>query len=87
MRPDSFTVKVQEALEAAQRIARERGHQALKPAHVFRALLDDAEGVAPALLAKLGTDVKLLGAEFESAVPEDTQLVVVIGADYPGAGA
>ena len=34
-----------------------------------------------------GAEVKLLGAEFESAVPEDTQLVVVIGADYPGAGA
>ena len=32
-----------------------------------------------------GAEVKLLGAEFESAVPEDTQLVVVIGADYPGA--
>ena len=34
-----------------------------------------------------GAEVKLLGAEFESAVPEDTQLVVVIGADYPGAEA
>ena len=34
-----------------------------------------------------GAEVKLLGAEFESAVPEDTQLVVVIGADDPGAEA
>ena len=34
-----------------------------------------------------GAEVKLLGAEFESAVPTDTQLVVVIGADYPGAEA
>jgi len=34
-----------------------------------------------------GAEVKLLGAEFESAVPEETQLVVVIGADYPGAEA
>jgi hypothetical protein len=34
-----------------------------------------------------GAEVKLLGAEYESSVPEDTQLVVVIGADYPGASA
>ena len=31
-----------------------------------------------------GAAVKLLGADFEQAVPEDTQLVVVIGNDYPG---
>ena len=34
-----------------------------------------------------GAEVKLLGAEFESAVPDTTQLVVVVGADYPGATA
>jgi LytR cell envelope-related transcriptional attenuator len=34
-----------------------------------------------------GAEVKLLGAEYETLVPEDTQLVVVVGADYPGAEA
>ncbi len=56
MSPDSFTVKVQEALEAAQRIAREHGHQALEPAHLFLALLDDEQGVARALFEKLGVE-------------------------------
>jgi hypothetical protein len=32
-----------------------------------------------------GTDVKPLGAEFESLVPTTTQLVVVVGEDYPDA--
>ncbi|MEP7028237.1 MAG: ATP-dependent chaperone ClpB [Candidatus Eisenbacteria bacterium] len=56
MRADAFTVKVQEALEAAQRLARARGHQALEPAHLFSALLEDEQGVARALLEKLGVE-------------------------------
>jgi len=68
MRPDSFTVKVQEALEAAQRIARERGHQSLKPAHLFRALLDDEGGVASALLGKLGVDLAQVGGDVDGLI-------------------
>jgi hypothetical protein len=30
-----------------------------------------------------GAEVRLLGADFESQVPTTTQLVVVVGADYP----
>jgi hypothetical protein len=32
-----------------------------------------------------GAEVRLLGADFESAVPTTTQLVVVVGADFPDA--
>jgi ATP-dependent Clp protease ATP-binding subunit ClpB len=56
MRPESFTVKVQEAIERAQRIARDRGQQALEPAHVVAALLEDESGVARAILEKLGAE-------------------------------
>jgi ATP-dependent Clp protease ATP-binding subunit ClpB len=65
MRPDSFTVKVQEAIETAQRLARERGNQALEPAHLFLALLDDEQGVARALLEKLGVDPGLVEQDVE----------------------
>jgi hypothetical protein len=32
-----------------------------------------------------GAAVKLLGVDYESAVPDDTQLVVIVGSDYEGA--
>ncbi len=68
MRPESFTVKVQEALERAQRLARERSHSTLEPEHLLAALLDDEAGVARALLEKLGVDPAALAAEVESAL-------------------
>ena len=54
MRFDHYTVKSQEALERAQRIAREQSHQELAPEHLLLALLQDREGITPALLGKLG---------------------------------
>src|SRR5262245_40280112 len=54
MRLDHFTVKSQEALERAQRLARDRSHQELTPEHLLAALLEDAEGISVALLEKLG---------------------------------
>src|SRR5688572_11488359 len=68
MRPESFTVKVQEALERAQRITREQGQQSLEPEHVLAALLEDEEGVARALLEKVGADPDTLAAEVTAAL-------------------
>ena len=56
MRPDTFTVKAQEALERAQRLARERGHQSLAPEHLLAALLEEPEGVVASVLEKLGAE-------------------------------
>jgi ATP-dependent Clp protease ATP-binding subunit ClpB len=54
MRFDRFTVKSQEALEHAQRLARDHGHQELQPEHLLVALLEDSEGIPAALFEKLG---------------------------------
>jgi ATP-dependent Clp protease ATP-binding subunit ClpB len=54
MRPDRYTVKSQEAIERAQQIAREHGHQELLPEHLLAALLEQPEGTTAALLEKLG---------------------------------
>ncbi|MDP2873183.1 MAG: ATP-dependent chaperone ClpB [Bacillota bacterium] len=54
MRLDRFTVKSQEALQAAQAAAAERGHQAVGPEHVLTALLADPDNVVPAIAEKLG---------------------------------
>ncbi|HKQ59143.1 MAG TPA: ATP-dependent chaperone ClpB [Candidatus Eisenbacteria bacterium] len=54
MKLDRFTIKSQEALERAQRLAAERHHQELRPEHLLAALLEDAQGTVAAVLEKLG---------------------------------
>src|SRR5262245_4090687 len=54
MRMDKFTVKAQEALQAAQSLADQHNHQAIGPEHLLRALLEQREGVVGPVLAKLG---------------------------------
>ena len=65
---DKFTVKSQEALERAQRLARERGHQELAPEHLLAALLAEPEGTVSAVLAKLGVQPAAVTAALEPAL-------------------
>ena len=54
MRLDKFTVKAQEAIQAAQSLADQHEHQAVEPEHVLAALLQQREGVVGPILGKLG---------------------------------
>ncbi len=63
-----LTTKSQEALATAQRRAVGDGNPALEPAHVLLAVLEEAEGIAPAVLAAIGVDRTQLRAEAEAAV-------------------
>jgi len=65
---DRYTVKSQEALERAQRLARERGHQELAPEHLLAALLAEPEGTVGAVLEKLGVQRPTLIQQAEQAV-------------------
>jgi len=56
MRFDKFTIKAREAVQAAQDLATDYGHQEIDGVHLLAALLAQKEGVAPALLQKLGAD-------------------------------
>ncbi len=53
MRPDKFTQKMQEALQAAQDVASQHHHQEIGNEHFLLALLEQSEGVARPLLEKL----------------------------------
>lgn len=55
---NKFTQKSQEALFSAQQLARELNHQAIEPAHLLAALLQQEEGIVPALVAKVSGSVK-----------------------------
>ena len=54
MQLDRFTIKSQEALQEAQRIAREHSHQEVDGEHLLLAMIGQAESLIPDLLEKLG---------------------------------
>src|SRR5438132_5549058 len=60
MKFDHYTVKSQEALERAQRLARDHGQQQLTPEHLLVSLLQDPEGISGALLEQLGVSKEAL---------------------------
>jgi len=57
---DKLTVKSQEALQDAVRIASEAGHGQVEPEHLFLSLLRQEEGVAADLFARAGVPVSRL---------------------------
>ncbi len=63
MRLDKLTVKAQEALAAAQEAARRQAHPEIDVEHLAVALLEDREGIVPALLRKVGADPLTVRAE------------------------
>jgi ATP-dependent Clp protease ATP-binding subunit ClpB len=63
---DRMTVKSQEALNDAARMASERGHAQVEPEHLFAALLRQEGGVAPDLLTRTGVPPGRLLADAEA---------------------
>src|SRR5688572_23505788 len=66
MRMDKLTVKAQEAIQAAQSLADQHGHQAIEPEHVLAALLQQKEGVVGPLLAKLGARAQTVQGQLDT---------------------
>ncbi len=68
MRLDKFTVKAQEALQAAQSKADQHNHQAIEPEHLLSALLEQREGVVGPVLSKLGARPEAIQRALEAAL-------------------
>ncbi len=77
VRPDRFTIKAGQALQAAQALAVERGNPVVNDAHLFLALLDQDEGIVVPILQKCGLNVTELRNE---AVREVERLPTQSGA-------
>ena len=56
MQPDRFTIKTQEAIQAAQQLAEDRRNPQLAPEHLLAVLLEQEGGVVAPVLSKLGVD-------------------------------
>jgi len=63
IRWDKFTVKSQQAMQQAQSRAADLGNPELQPVHLLLALVEDREGVIPAVLEKIGVPIERLESD------------------------
>ena len=56
IRWDKFTIKAQEAIQAANDVASQHGNPELQPVNVLAALLEDREGIVGPVLERIGAD-------------------------------
>ncbi len=66
MQLDKLTIKSQEAVQEAQRIAREHSHQEIDGEHLALALLGQVESLVPELLEKIGVATEKLKSDLEA---------------------
>jgi ATP-dependent Clp protease ATP-binding subunit ClpB len=60
MNLEKFTIKSQEAVQRAQQLTTEYGHQAIEPAHLMEGILETDENVTPYVFNKLGVNLNLI---------------------------
>ncbi|MEB3238071.1 MAG: ATP-dependent chaperone ClpB [Candidatus Sericytochromatia bacterium] len=83
MRFDRWTLKAQEALQEAQHLAEQGQHPELLGLHLLSALLDQPEGIVPALLPRLEVPLASLRDEVRQALD---RLPRAQGTQGPGLG-
>jgi ATP-dependent Clp protease ATP-binding subunit ClpB len=66
MNLDKYTQKSQEAILAAQQLAQDRNHQTIEPAHLLLALLQQDQGVVPAIVTKVAGSPLALRDELQN---------------------
>src|ERR1700677_2631477 len=66
MQPEKLTQKSQEALQDAQRIAREHAHQEIDGEHLALALIGQTDSLIPDLLERIGVPVARLTPDLEA---------------------
>ncbi|MGC2696356.1 MAG: ATP-dependent chaperone ClpB [Candidatus Angelobacter sp.] len=63
IRWDKFTIKAQEAIQAANELAGQNGNPEMLPLHLLAALLRDTEGIVVPVLTKLGVNPATLESQ------------------------
>ncbi len=65
---NKFTIKSQESVQNAQEIAASYGNQSIEPEHLIAALIQDAQGIVPPVLQKLGANINYIKIKINDAV-------------------
>jgi len=63
MQLDKFTLKSQEAIQAAHTLAQNNGNQEIQPEHLLKATLEQPEGVVVPVLQKMGIEPSVILSE------------------------
>ncbi len=68
MRFDRFTIRGQEAVQAAIGVAEKNGNQQVEPEHVLSAMLEQKEGVVRPILGKIGANLPPVLSELQDSI-------------------
>lgn len=68
MNLEKFTIKSQEAVQRAQQLATEYGHQAIETTHLMKGILETDENVTPYVFNKLGINLNLIQQAITSSL-------------------
>jgi len=74
MQIDKFTIKVQELLASAQKIASENGHQSVDDIHLMSAMLQQKEGIIIPILKKLEVSIEDLLSKINDAIEKQPKV-------------
>ncbi|MGC2162726.1 MAG: ATP-dependent chaperone ClpB [Silvibacterium sp.] len=85
IRWEKFTVKSQEAVQAASQLAAEHGNPEILPLHLLAALVEDKEGIIVPVLEKVGVPAAQLRTKIQEALAKLPK--VTGGAAQPNASA
>jgi ATP-dependent Clp protease ATP-binding subunit ClpB len=86
MHTDRFTIKSQEALTAAQRLADERRNPQTTPEHLLAVLLEQGAGVVAPVLRKLGVEPATVRQSVSAALDALPKLTTSGGREEPAGG-
>ena len=81
MNLNKFTVKAQEAVQAALELAASMNHQGVEPAHLMKAFLQDEQSVVRSLIQRIGAQMDVLAEKTDAALE---RLPKVSGASVSG---
>jgi ATP-dependent Clp protease ATP-binding subunit ClpB len=66
MNINKYTEMSQAALVAAQKMAQDRSHTQIEPEHLLLALVEQADGVVPQILTRMGVDLRQVTAQLNT---------------------
>ena len=65
---NNFTIKSQEAVQKAVEIARGNGNQAIEPAHLLKAMIEEGESVVKFIFQKLGLNESMITQSLDKEI-------------------
>jgi ATP-dependent Clp protease ATP-binding subunit ClpB len=86
MQPDRFTIKSQEALQAAQELADARHNPQTMPEHLLAVLLEQDRGVVVPVLRKLGVEPAVVRQSVNQALETLPEITTAGGRAAPAGG-